>query len=83
MSLLILLLGDLFVLAVRLLTFAIVHVICNYGNLSEPYAFIVSILWSSYPLVMGVVRQMASGYYHINYSTTYKEDLCKTFLTKQ
>lgn len=83
MSLLILLLGDLLVAALGVLTLCISYVCFTWVRIPEPYCFIGAIVWSCYPMVMSVVRQIVSGFYHVNDSTTYKEDLCKTFLTKQ
>lgn len=75
MKLLLLLLGDLFVMAVCLCTFAIVYVICNHFHLPEPYEFIVAILWSCYPMGMSVVRDVVSGFYTSSYLATHKEDV--------
>lgn len=72
MSILIHLLGDLVVLAISLMTFAFVHIICNRFNLPEPYAFILSVLWSCYPLGMSVVRQVVSGFYTSSYLATHR-----------
>lgn len=48
---------DAFMLALSVITFAIMYVVCRWIRCSELSAVLVAVIWSCWPIVMAVGRQ--------------------------
>lgn len=70
MASIVLLLLDLFIVAVSVITFCLCYVCLRWIHLDEIAAVLMSMFWSCYPIAITALRQGSSGFQPINKETT-------------